>query len=104
VTEPFTRTGEDTASSVKDDVQEPKQFKVVMHNDDYTTMDFVVRVLMQVFRKSQEQATQIMLRIHNTGKAVCGVYTEEVAETKVTMVKTMAKNEGYPLKCSMEEV
>jgi len=104
VTEPFTRTGEDTASSVKDDVKEPKQFKVIMHNDDYTTMDFVVRVLMQVFRKSQEQATQIMLRIHNTGKAVCGVYTEEVAETKVTMVKTMAKNEGYPLKCSMEEV
>jgi ATP-dependent Clp protease adaptor protein ClpS len=104
VAEPFTKTGTDTDSNVEEEVKEPKKYRVVMYNDDYTTMDFVVRVLMTVFHKTRDQATQLMLKIHNTGKAVCGVYTEEVAETKVTAVETMARNEGFPLKCSMEEV
>lgn len=102
--EPFTKTGRDAAPIVEEEIKEPKKFKVVMHNDDYTTMDFVVRVLMAVFKKSLEQATQLMLQIHEQGKAVCGVYTEEVAETKVSAVESMARNEGFPLKCSMEEV
>lgn len=102
--EPFTNTGRDAAPSIEEEIKEPKKFRVVMHNDDYTTMDFVVRVLMAVFKKSLEQATRLMLQIHKQGKAVCGVYTEEVAETKVSAVESMARNEGFPLKCSMEEV
>lgn len=102
--EPFTRTRRDTDLGVDDEIKRPKKFRVIMHNDDYTTMDFVIRVLMAVFHKTHEQATRIMLKIHNSGKGVCGIYTEEVAETKVTVVTTMARNEGYPLKCSMEEV
>lgn len=89
---------------VEDRVQEPRRFQVLLHNDDYTTMEFVVRVLCDVFNKTHAQATDLMLTVHKQGKAVCGVYTFEVAETKVNMVHKLAREAGYPLKCSMEEV
>ena len=90
--------------SVEDEVREPRQFKVMLHNDDYTTMEFVVLVLVSVFRKNENEATQIMLNVHNNGVGVCGIYTAEVAELKVSLVPRLAKESGYPLRCSMEEV
>ncbi len=80
----------------------PKQYKVVIHNDDYTPMEFVVEVLMDVFRKDEVTATQIMLNIHHQGKGICGVYSYEVAETKVVRVHELAAQYEYPLKASME--
>lgn len=85
------------------EVTEPKKYKVLLLNDDYSTMDFVIDVLTRVFRKSVDQATQIMLNIHNNGKEVCGVYTHEIAATKVAQVKTLAREKGFPLKAIMEE-
>ncbi|EPR44108.1 ATP-dependent Clp protease adapter protein clpS [Desulfovibrio sp. X2] len=94
----------DTTTFVEDEVQEPRRYKVLLHNDDYTTMEFVVKVLKEVFHKTEAEATRIMLNVHNSGKGVCGVYTVEVAETKVTMVHNLARQAGYPLRSSMEEV
>ncbi|WP_319759634.1 ATP-dependent Clp protease adapter ClpS [Maridesulfovibrio sp.] len=89
---------------LEDDLKEPRKFRVLLHNDDYTSMEFVVAVLMQVFRKTEEESTKIMLQVHNDGVGVCGVYTAEVAETRVEMVKQLAQQAGYPLKCTIEEV
>ena len=89
---------------LEDELKEPRKFRVLMHNDDYTTMDFVIMILVEVFRKSTQQATQIMLNIHEKGKGECGIYTAEVAETKIAIVRGRAKEAGYPLRCSMEEV
>lgn len=89
---------------LEDELKEPRKFRVLMHNDDYTTMDFVILILVEVFRKSTQQATQIMLSIHEKGVGECGVYTAEVAETKIAIVRARAKEAGYPLKCTMEEV
>jgi ATP-dependent Clp protease adaptor protein ClpS len=75
-----------------------------MHNDHYTTMDFVVQVLETIFNKPLVEAIQIMLTIHNQGAALCGVYTAEVAETRVHNVHLVARKNGYPLRCSLEEV
>lgn len=91
-------------SRTEEILQEPIQYKVLMHNDDYTTMDFVVEVLETVFNKSPSEAVQIMLNVHRNGIGVCGIYTAEVAETKVETVHSMARQHGFPLKCSMEEV
>ncbi len=88
----------------EDQVKEPQRYKVLLHNDDYTTMEFVVHVLQKVFHKTEAEAMQIMLNVHKNGTGVCGIYTGEVAETKVAMVTSMARKEGYPLKCTMEEV
>ena len=84
-------------------VEEPKKCKVFLLNDDYSTMDFVIEVLVKVFRKSTEESAKIMLNIHNNGRELCGVYTHEIASTKVAQVKTMARTKGYPLKAVMEE-
>jgi len=84
-------------------VSEPKKYKVFLLNDDYSTMDFVIDVLTNIFRKSIDEATQIMLNIHNNGRDVCGVYTHEIAATKVAQVKTIAREKGFPLKAVMEE-
>ncbi|MGE4298688.1 MAG: ATP-dependent Clp protease adaptor ClpS [Desulfovibrionaceae bacterium] len=86
------------------ELDEPPSYRVLLHNDDYTTMDFVVRILKDVFRKNETEATRIMLAIHNSGVGICGVYTAEVAETKVATVHARAKQEGFPLRSSMEEV
>lgn len=85
------------------EVKEPKKFKVFLLNDDYSTMDFVIEVLVKVFKKSTEESAKIMLNIHNNGKELCGVYTHEIAATKVAQVKTMARSKGFPLKAVMEE-
>ena len=92
-----------TRSVVESEVVRPERFKVLLHNDDYTTMEFVVDILMKVFRRSEPEATRIMLAVHNEGVGVCGVYTAEVAETKVDTVHRLARAAGYPLRCSMEE-
>ena len=81
----------------------PPLYKVLLHNDDYTTMEFVVEVLQGIFHKSAAEATQIMLHIHRTGLGVAGVYTHELAETKVAVVEAMARKHEFPLKCTMEE-
>jgi ATP-dependent Clp protease adaptor protein ClpS len=81
----------------------PPLYKVILHNDDYTTMEFVVEILMTVFGKPLEKATQTMLNIHHKGNAVCGIYTREIAETKVETVHHLANNRGFPLKSTMEK-
>ena len=90
-------------SSVDVDVREPRRFRVLLHNDDYTTMEFVVDTLMRVFRKNLDEATAIMIAVHEKGLGTCGVYTEEIAETKVAQVHDRARSAGFPLRCSMEE-
>jgi len=82
--------------------QKPQQYKVLLLNDDYTPMEFVVLVLEEVFKKSREDAYTIMLHVHQKGVGVCGVYTFEVAETKVTQVMDMARENGHPLQCTLE--
>ena len=83
-------------------VKRPRQYKVLLHNDDYTTMEFVVYVLQRFFGKTSEQAQRIMLKVHTEGIGICGVYTHEIAETKVTQVSKAAKENGHPLMCTME--
>lgn len=86
----------------REDVREPQMYKVLLHNDDYTTMAFVVEVLMAVFQKAEEDAVRVMLNVHRKGVGLCGVYTYEVAETKVAVVSTLAVENGFPLRCTME--
>jgi ATP-dependent Clp protease adaptor protein ClpS len=81
----------------------PRRWKVLLHNDDYTTMEFVVWVLQAVFHHDETTATQIMLHVHKTGTGVAGVYTREVAETRVSQVDALAREHEFPLRCSMEE-
>ena len=97
-------TEEQVRSETEEEVKEPPMFRVLLHNDDYTTMEFVVELLMHVFNKSIEEATRIMLNVHRSGKGVCGIYTYEVAETKVEMVHELAQKRGFPLKSTMEKV
>jgi len=84
-------------------LKKPPLYKVLLHNDDYTTMEFVVYILQSVFHHPSTKATQIMLHVHRRGIGVAGVYTYEIAETKVNQVHELAKKYEYPLKCSMEE-
>jgi len=81
----------------------PPLFKVLLLNDDFTPMDFVVQVLQQFFAKNREQATQIMLKVHNEGAGLCGVYQHDIAETKVNQVTSFAREHQHPLQCVMEE-
>ncbi len=94
-------------SSISIDVRQkkaiPRRFKVLIHNDDYTTMEFVVHILENIFNKSSAEANNIMLSVHLKGHGLCGIYPFEVAETKVEKVHSMAEKESSPLKCSMEE-
>ncbi len=80
----------------------PKQYKVILHNDDYTPMEFVVEILIDVFKKDELTATNIMLNVHNLGQGVCGIYSFEIAETKVARVMDLAQQHEYPLRASME--
>ena len=84
-------------------VKEPSMYKVLLLNDDYTTMEFVVQVLESVFHKSAPEADRIMINIHVRGVGYCGTYPFEIAETKVVKVHGLARAEGFPLKCSLEE-
>ena len=92
-----------TERRTKRKLDKPKMYKVLLHNDDYTTMEFVVYILQSVFHRSEADAVQIMLHVHRTGIGVAGVYTHEVAETRVQQVETIAKQNEYPLRCSVEE-
>jgi len=94
---------EKVTSETKDEVREPSMFRVLLHNDDYTTMEFVVEILIIVFNKSPEEAVEIMLNVHRKGIGICGVYTFEVSETKVNIVHVLARENGFPLKCTMEK-
>ena len=83
--------------------KKPSMYRVLILNDDYTPMEFVVLILERFFNKSREQATRIMLHVHQKGVGVCGVYTYEVAETKVAQVMDMARRNEHPLQCTMEK-
>jgi ATP-dependent Clp protease adaptor protein ClpS len=102
-----TRPDDDKDTNVltrpKPKAKKPSLYKVLLLNDDYTPMEFVVHVLETVFGKSMEDAYRIMLHVHQKGVGVCGVYTFEIAETKVTQVMDMAKEHGHPLQCTMEK-
>jgi ATP-dependent Clp protease adaptor protein ClpS len=82
----------------------PGMYKVLLFNDDYTTMEFVIEVLQRFFAINSERAQQLMLKIHTEGSAVCGIYTRDVAETRVTQVTEFAQQHGHPLRCGMEEI
>ena len=85
------------------ELEEPKMFKVLLHNDDYTSMIFVIEILTGVFRKTSAEAEKIMLHIHETGRAICGVYSFEIAQTKAQQVKQKAKQNEFPLLATIEQ-
>jgi len=86
----------------KTKTKRPPFFKVVMLNDDYTPMDFVIQILTGIFKHSEEDAMTIMMKIHNQGSATCGLFTRDVAETKIDMVIAVARKNDFPLQCAME--
>lgn len=87
----------------KTNIKMPKKFKVILLNDDYTSMDFVIEILMQIFNFHFDDAVNVMLKIHNQGKATCGIYTYDIAETKVYEVKQAAIASKFPLRAILEE-
>ena len=91
-----------TEHETRQKVDKPRLFKVLLHNDNYTTMDFVVMILVHIFRKNETEATQIMLDVHRKGIGVAGIYQREIAETKVQRVAQLAQEAQFPLMCSME--
>jgi ATP-dependent Clp protease adaptor protein ClpS len=99
---PDKREQGDTELLDRTTTKQPRRFHVVLHNDDYTTMEFVVFVLIRFFSKSETEATQIMLQVHHRGYGVVGLFTRDVAETKAQMVMDFAKANGHPLKCTAE--
>jgi ATP-dependent Clp protease adaptor protein ClpS len=92
-----------TVQEAKPKLRRPPLFKVLLLNDDYTPMEFVVQVLETFFAMNREKATQIMLHVHTRGRGVCGVYTKDIAETKVSQVNDFARSHHHPLLCTMEE-
>ena len=84
------------------ETKEPQLYKVLLHNDDYTTMEFVISILETVFHKSTPDATKIMLNVHNEGVGIAGVYTREICETKISVVHQLAKKNEFQLRCTME--
>ena len=95
--------GADVLENTKTITKEPPLYRVILHNDDYTTMDFVVDILENVFHKPPAEAYRLMMQVHTQGRAVCGTHTHEVAETKVVTVRDLATRNGFPLQASMEE-
>jgi len=93
----------DTVVVTRTKTKKPSMYKVLLLNDDYTPMEFVVHVLERIFAKGREEATRIMLHVHQHGVGICGVYTYEVAETKVTQVMDFARQHQHPLQCTMEK-
>ena len=93
----------ETVDESKTKIQPPKMYKVLMLNDDYTPMDFVVEVLQRFFNMDLDKATHVMLAVHFEGKGVCGVYTADIAETKVDQVNRYARKHEHPLLCTMEQ-
>jgi ATP-dependent Clp protease adaptor protein ClpS len=97
------QTGDAVKERVKVEKKEPAQYKVVLLNDDYTTMEFVVQVLESVFQKSPAEAFRIMMHVHQNGRGIAGVYPWEVAETKVETVTSLARHAEFPLRATIEE-
>jgi len=96
------RTQEEGEVKTKDRVKKPRMYKVLLHNDDYTTMEFVITILQQIFRHSMGSAVRVMLHVHRKGVGVAGVYTREVAETRVDQALQVSRESGHPLQCTME--
>ena len=96
-------TGTAVESRTKTRLKKPRMYKVLLHNDDYTTMEFVVFILQGIFHHSESEAMQIMLHVHKNGVGVAGVYTREIAETRIAQVEALARKHEYPLRCSMDE-
>jgi ATP-dependent Clp protease adaptor protein ClpS len=93
---------EDVVTKIEEEVTEPPMYKVLLHNDNFTTKEFVVKILVSVFSKSLDEATQLMWAVHKKGVGVCGVYPFEIAETKVNIVTATARENGFPLRSTME--
>jgi len=89
-------------SAPRQEVQEPSLYKVLLHNDDYTSMEFVVMILETIFHKTTPEATRIMMDVHRQGIGVAGIYTRDIAETKMHQVIDQARHNDFPLKCSLE--
>ncbi len=87
----------------EEELVEPPLYRVILHNDDVTTMDFVVALIVRVFHRSREEAERLMWQVHEQGSAVCGVYPHELAESRVAQVHDLARQAGFPLRCSMEQ-
>src|SRR6188768_2670864 len=102
MTETERRTGGEVLERTKQETKKPELFKVLLLNDDYTTMEFVVEVLENVFNKAPAEAYRIMMAVHTQGQGLCGVYPFDVAETKVATVIDMARGQGFPLRATME--
>jgi ATP-dependent Clp protease adaptor protein ClpS len=102
MTDELTRSNVKTIPRTK--IKKPKLYRVILFNDDYTSMEFVVEILMSIFNKPAAEATSIMLDVHKKGAGVCGVYTYDIAVTKVTQVHRQAHLHEYPLKCGYEEI
>jgi ATP-dependent Clp protease adaptor protein ClpS len=97
------RPQEDEIAEVHEEITEPRNYRVLLHNDDFTTKEFVVQMLMAVFNKSVEEATEIMWRTHQNGVGLCGVYPRDMAETKVSVALEAARESGFPLMLTIEE-
>jgi len=95
-------TGGEVLERTKQEIRRPERFKVLLLNDDYTTMEFVVEVLETIFQKQPAEAFRIMMMVHTQGKGLCGVYPHEIAETKVETVISVARDHGFPLKAALE--
>ena len=91
-----------TATITKKKIQLPKKYKVLLHNDDYTTMEFVIFILQNVFHKNLTEAESIMMEVHRAGVGVCGIYTHEIAEIKARKVERLALENAHPLRCTFE--
>ena len=98
------QVGDTVVEESRPKLKKPRMFQVVLLNDDYTPMEFVVAIIQEYFKKDRETATQIMLQVHRDGKGMCGVYPKDIASTKVELVLTHARKAGHPLQCVMEEV
>jgi ATP-dependent Clp protease adaptor protein ClpS len=97
------KTGEELLEKTRPKTRKPSLFKVILHNDDYTTMQFVIDILEGIFHHAPADAFRIMMQVHREGQGICGSYTYEVAETKVAEVHDQARENGFPLRASMEE-
>ena len=102
MSDPTRQPGEQVLERTKPETKEPARYRVVLHNDDYTTMEFVIRILEDVFLKQPAEAYRIMLQVHVEGRGLCGVYPYEIAETKVETVHDLAREHGFPLRASTE--
>lgn len=94
----------ETSEKTKSRIREPKRYQVIMHNDDYTPMEFVVEILMDIFHKGQEEATVLMMTVHNGGRAAVGCYSYDIALSKLRAAADRAGEEGYPFRMTLEEV